>query len=322
MQALTTGRSGNGFPPLPLGRWLLIGSLAVLAACGNKDAAKPAASTTTAPAAGASAEVVPTTANVAPATGPQLLASAKQAYGEDRLVAPDGDNAVEYYLAVKAKEENNIQAAQALVDLFPLGVGLAEKEIAARNIEEATRIIGLLDESSPGSYTVSKLKSRLASAQVQIQREDERRLASEQAAQQARTAAAAEVVAATPAPAAPKPAAPAPKPEPRPVEPEPAAVVTAAPTGPSKDAVIVRQVQPVYPAMALRRRLSGWVELRFTVGTDGKVSEVTVLRSDPARMFDREATRAVQQWLFEPALRNGVKVPTTLSRRIEFKQDN
>ena len=99
-------------------------------------------------------------------------------------------------------------------------------------------------------------------------------------------------------------------------------MVTAAPTGPSKDAVIVRQVQPVYPAMALRRRLSGWVELRFTVGTDGKVSEVTVLRSDPARMFDREATRAVQQWLFEPALRNGVKVPTTLSRRIEFKQDN
>ena len=26
--------------------------------------------------------------------------------------------------------------------------------------------------------------------------------------------------------------------------------------------------------------------------------------------------------MFEPALRNGVKVPTTLSRRIEFKQDN
>lgn len=321
MQASTTSRSGDGVTTLALGRWMLIGSLAVLTACGNKEAAKPAAQATPGPAAGVSAEVAPTAASVAPASVPQLLASAKQAYSEDRLVAPDGDNAVEYYLAVRAKEESNIQAAQALVDLFPLGVGLAEKEIAARNLDEATRIIGLLDESSPGSYTVSKLKSRLASAQVQIQREDERRLASEQSAQQARTTAAAEVVAPTPAPATPKPAAAPPKPEARPVEPEPAPIVAAAPTGTSKDAVMVRQVQPVYPAMALRRRMSGWVEVRFIVGTDGKVSEVTVLRSDPARLFDREATRAVQQWLFEPAQRNGVKVPSTLSRRIEFKQD-
>jgi protein TonB len=313
---------------------LFLAALIVLGGCGGKEEAAP---TTAAPVAapgvpaGASAEVA-SASTVTPASVPQLLASASAAFGADRLVAPAGDNAIEYYLAVLGAEADNVQATQGLVDLFPLGVSIAEKEIAARNVEEATRIVGLLDESSPGSYTVQKLKSRLAATQAQIQREEERRLAAEAAQAQQQQAAAAQsqaqnqpTAAETASTAATRPAAtttapardtrPATEPE-RPVV---AAPAPARPVGETRDARVVRQVQPGYPQLAYRRRLAGWVEIRFTVNTDGRVSNAEVIRSDPPRMFDREATRAVEQWQFEPALRDGEPVQTTLSRRIEFK---
>ena len=145
---------------------LLLAALIVLAGCGGKEEAAPTAAAPATPGApaGAAAETG-SASTVTPASVPQLLASASAAFSADRLVAPAGDNAIEYYLAVLGAEADNVQATQGLVDLFPLGVSIAEKEIAARNVEEATRIVGLLDESSPGSYTVQKLKSRLAATQ-------------------------------------------------------------------------------------------------------------------------------------------------------------
>lgn len=301
-----------------------------LVACGDKEEAAPATVPSTAAgtsvAAGGSAEVLPGTTDspVMPATVQQLLNNARAAYGEDRLVTPAGDNAIEYYLGVLGQEKDNIQATQGLVDLFPLGVSIAEKEISARNVEESTRIVNLLDESSPGSYTVQKLKSRLAALQNLLQREEDRRLAAEQAQAAAQARAQAEPA---PAVAAPEPApVPAAARDTRPVAAtEPARVVPATPApvpkpvGETRDAKVVRQVQPGYPQLAYRRRLAGWVELRFTVGADGRVVDTEVIRADPPRMFDREATRAVEQWLFEPAMRDGVPVQSTLSRRIEFK---
>lgn len=307
----------------------------LLGACGDKQPAAPAggpaASTVQ---AGGSAEVVPgapgapAAGAVMPATVPELLSSASAAFSQDRLVAPESDNAIEYYLAVLDLEKDNVQATQGLVDLFPLGVSIAEKEIASRNVDEANRIIGLLDASSPGSYTVQKLKSRLAAQQSQIQREEERRLAAEQAqsAAQARATAAQT----EPASTATQPASTAStstretrpavsEPEPAPAAAPPPSAAPTRPVGETRDAKVVRQVQPGYPQLAYRRRLTGWVEIRFNVGTDGRVSNVEVIRADPPRMFDREAIRAVEQWMFEPALRDGQPVQSSLSRRIEFK---
>lgn len=311
----------------------LIFALLAISACGKKEevAALPAAARVP---AGASAEVVPGTSTpaastVVPATVPELLISAAAAFSQDRLVAPEGDNAIEYYLAVLDQDKDSVQATQGLVDLFPLGVSIAEKEIAVRNVEEAVRVIGLLDESSPGSYTVQKLKSRLAALQNQIQRDDERRLAAEQAqlAAQARAQAAATETTETPSTATQPATGSRTSRETRPVaetEPEPEVVAPPRTTpvravGETKDAKVVRQVQPGYPQLAYRRRLTGWVEIRFIVGVDGRVSDVQIIRADPQRTFDREAIRAVEQWMFEPALRDGKPVPSTLNRRIEFK---
>ncbi|MBK6729130.1 MAG: hypothetical protein IPG63_18365 [Xanthomonadales bacterium] len=180
------------------------------------------------------------------------------------MAAPAGNNAIEFCLQVLTKDANNVSATQALVDLFPLAAGNAEREIVNRNLPEAARIVGLLDQASPGSYTVSTLKSKLNAARTQMQREEERRLAQEAAAEQQRAQAA--VAAAAPAPTPTpaqlaRPAASEPKPvELKPVEPAPVVTAPAQPVAQSRDPVLVRQVRPVYPAAAAGgvARRAGW----------------------------------------------------------------
>ncbi len=64
---------------------------------------------------------------------------------------------------------------------------------------------------------------------------------------------------------------------------------------------IVKRVPPEYPQRALQRRIEGWVDVSFTVSTEGRAVDIAVVDSEPPRLFDRYALRAVQQWEFEPA---------------------
>jgi protein TonB len=259
-----------------------------------------------------------------------MLAAARQALTDERVVTPAGNSAIEYYLAVLAKEPNNPTAAQALVDVYPMAVSVAEREIAQRRVDEAARIIELLDRASPNSFSVRSLRDRLAAArdadaraqQLAQQQELERQRQAAEARQQAAQPAAEPVQeAVTQAPPAPTPE---PEPEPAP-PPPPQPVVTApppapaAPAGETRPARPLRQVQPGYPPDAARRRQEGWVELSFTIGVDGRVSDVQVVRAQPARVFDREAISAMQQWTFEPALRDGQPVSSRGARRMEFR---
>lgn len=309
--------------------WLIALFLLLTTACGKKDEAQPAApqssnNPSTLAQAPAPDETLDTQIPVS-----QLLTNAAAAFKENRVVSPAGNNAIEFYLSVKAREPDNVQSTQGLVDLFPLGVSRAEKEIADRNVEEAMRIIGLLNTASPESYTVSKLKARLAAAQAQIRRDEERLLQQEQAAQQQMRDREQAATAPARIPVSPQPAVAESNSNTSASSSRPPATSTAAPltenepakpVGETKDAVLVRQIPPVYPAMAVRRRQEGWVEVRFNVGTDGKVNDAQVVRSNPPRIFDREALRAVGQWIFQPALIDGNPVSSSVSRRIEFKQ--
>jgi protein TonB len=90
-------------------------------------------------------------------------------------------------------------------------------------------------------------------------------------------------------------------------------------SGETRDARPLRQVPPVFPVDAARKRQEGWVELEFTIGADGSVRDIAVVRAQPTRVFDREAVRAMQQWSFEPALRNGQPVEVRARRRIQFQ---
>ncbi len=80
-------------------------------------------------------------------------------------------------------------------------------------------------------------------------------------------------------------------------------------------------VPPKYPRNALRRNLSGWVDVEFTVSTEGTVKDVEVRASEPGDVFAGSATRAVEQWEFEPVLRDGVVVEKRAAVRMMFSLD-
>ena len=59
--------------------------------------------------------------------------------------------------------------------------------------------------------------------------------------------------------------------------------------------VAIQDVQPEFPASAMRREASGYVVVRFDVMANGKARNVQVIESQPARIFDSSAIRAVRQ---------------------------
>ena len=58
---------------------------------------------------------------------------------------------------------------------------------------------------------------------------------------------------------------------------------------------------PDYPARGWDRGLQGWSIVQFDVAPSGETANVEIARGVPGGSFDREARRAVRDWLFEPS---------------------
>ena len=78
----------------------------------------------------------------------------------------------------------------------------------------------------------------------------------------------------------------------------------------------IKDVKPVYPAIARSARVVGVVIIEATIGPDGKVIDAKVVRSVP--LLDQAALDAVQQWEYMPTLLNGVPVPVVVTVTINF----
>ena len=78
----------------------------------------------------------------------------------------------------------------------------------------------------------------------------------------------------------------------------------------------IKDVKPVYPAIAQSARVSGVVMIEATIGEDGKVTDAKVVRSIP--VLDQAALDAVRQWEYTPTLLNGVPVPVVVTVTINF----
>jgi len=78
----------------------------------------------------------------------------------------------------------------------------------------------------------------------------------------------------------------------------------------------IKDVKPLYPAIAQQARVGGVVTIEATIGSDGKVTDAKVVRSIP--MLDQAALDAVRQWEYTPTLLNGVPVPILTTVNINF----
>ena len=108
------------------------------------------------------------------------------------------------------------------------------------------------------------------------------------------------------APPAPAPAPPAP-PAPPKIE------------LPSSDAAYLNNPKPSYPAISKRMGEQGKVVLRVEVDACGKASNVRVLSSTPAGVFDAASVAAAKGWTFKPARRNGTAVASALKIPMTFE---
>lgn len=94
------------------------------------------------------------------------------------------------------------------------------------------------------------------------------------------------------------------------------------PAGVDKAATPLVRIEPKYPPTAARDGVNGWVQLRFNVAPDGRVTDVRVLASEPRRVFEQEAIRALKNWKYQPKLENGRAVAQSdLEVQLDFRLD-
>lgn len=79
----------------------------------------------------------------------------------------------------------------------------------------------------------------------------------------------------------------------------------------TRDARLIKRVNPIYPTEAAAQGIEGRVFLEFTIGQDGRIKDIVVVEATPPGTFEAAAIEALSQWEYEPALRRGraVDVP-------------
>ena len=84
------------------------------------------------------------------------------------------------------------------------------------------------------------------------------------------------------------------------------------------DVIPIVQMAPQYPREARMKGIEGWVEIEFTIEPDGSVSDPKVVNSEPRRVFDRDAIRAIYKWKFKPRIVDGKPVARRATQTLEF----
>ncbi len=82
----------------------------------------------------------------------------------------------------------------------------------------------------------------------------------------------------------------------------------------------IRDVSPVYPAIAQSAHVEGWVILEAVIDERGRVSETRVLKHVP--LLDEAAETAVRQWVYSPTLLNGQPIAVVMTVTVQFSCRN
>jgi protein TonB len=267
-----------------------------------------------------------------------VLARAAQRLEQGRLTAPANDNARYYYELVLSNDAGNVLAQQGLSAIASKLVLQARGEIDAGRFSQAQSLLADANRLDPASAELADANQALTAARAreaseQQSREAERRVAEQKAEQRAaneraeaeRRAAVGneqEAVGATAAGVAETG---------READDDGSAESASAEQSREEDATDeqnvllaisdlkrVKYVAPKYPRAAERRNLSGWVDVVFTVRSDGTTGDIEVRNAEPGDLFISAALRAVEKWEFEPILEDGQVVERQAGVRMMF----
>jgi len=87
------------------------------------------------------------------------------------------------------------------------------------------------------------------------------------------------------------------------------------------DIIPVVVIRPMYPRDAAISGTEGWVKIEFTITEVGTVKNPRVIDAKPARIFNREAIRAILKWKFKPRVVEGIAVERRATQIIDFTLD-
>ncbi|MET3928698.1 protein TonB [Lysobacter sp. OAE881] len=256
-----------------------------------------------------------------------LRARAEAALRDQRLHTPAGDNAVEYYLALREREPEPGVAA-ALGELQPYVLIATEQALAQQQLDEARRLVGLLARMDTHAPALPRLRESLRVAQERADREEGARIAdaakpalarpvqaTPTAPPLARMSAPGASVTPTPAPVATIATPPPAPPEPvTPKEAAPTAPVARTEPAPTALPRLLQDAAPRYPLAARNRRIEGSVQIAFTIQPDGRVTDARAVSAQPEGLFEQAALAAAARWQFEATSRR-----VTTTRTVTFR---
>ncbi len=239
-----------------------------------------------------------------------LLADAQENMDNGRLISPAGNNARDNILDARKLDPTDPSIAQAQRALSNRLIEAARRAAEQNQMDQAQALLAAARQLGFAGADLSAIERSLNEARTKTTA-----AAEAQAAQKAAAAAQAERDAALAAAAAAQKAA------------AEAAAQAAANNNAANAASLppvplkrTKTVAPAYPTAARDRGIGGWVEVSFTVTQTGAVENVRATNSEPKEVFDWAAVQAVEQWRFEPPMRDGK--PTTQPTKVKLRFDS
>jgi TonB family protein len=81
--------------------------------------------------------------------------------------------------------------------------------------------------------------------------------------------------------------------------------------------ILLKRVEPIYPALALKKKMQGDVEVDIDIGENGSVDHVRAWMGDP--ILIEAATTAVKKWKYNPYIEDGKPEKVSTSATIKFR---
>ena len=89
------------------------------------------------------------------------------------------------------------------------------------------------------------------------------------------------------------------------------------PGGGGRPLIPLSTARPQITDYAYRRGIEGWVVVVFTVGTNGRVTNIRIVDAEPKGLFEGATVESISNWIYEPTDR-----PREVTQRVEFKLDD
>jgi TonB family protein len=251
-----------------------------------------------------------------------LLAAAQEDMDAGRLINPAGNNARDSILDARKADPTDPTVTQAQRALASRIIDAARRAVEQNQTEQAQALLAAARQLGSAGADLSALERSIAAERVSAEAPPPRPRAVETKTNDTQAAAAQQKALAAAAQAEREAAQAAAAAATQRAAAEAAAAQAAASAAAQAPVALKRTktVAPVFPDTAKSRGASGWVEVGFTVSQNGSVDNVHVLNAEPKDVFDFAAIQAVEQWRFEPPMRDGK--PTSQVTKIKLRFDN